>query len=141
MIRSGALPGDEVWVTGALGGAAAAVRAWEEGAVPGAALRRCFARPEPRTAEARCLAEWEVLHALIDLSDGLAGDAGHLAAASSVRVILESDVPVVPEALEAHGPEGGVALALHGGEDYELCLTAPRGGWTRTSSPAASAFP
>lgn len=128
VLRAGAQPGDEVWVTGSLGGAAAAVRLWEEGADPGGVLREAFARPVPRIAEALRLAELGVLHALVDLSDGLAGDAGHLAAAGAVRVVLETHhVPVAAAAREALGEEGALEAALHGGEDYELCLTAPPG--------------
>jgi thiamine-monophosphate kinase len=123
LLRVGAQPGDEVWVTGTLGAAAAAVRAWEAGETPGPALRCAFARPTPRLREARCLAEEEIAHALIDLSDGLAGDAGHLAAASGVRIVLEPEaIPVAGEADPTR--EGGLTLALHGGEDYELCFTA-----------------
>ena len=123
VLRSGARPGDEVWATGTLGAAAAAVRAWEGGQTPGPDLREAFARPTPRINEARCLAEREVPHALIDISDGLAGDAGHLAAASNVRIVLEADrIPVAEAAAE--NAEDRLELALHGGEDYELCFTA-----------------
>ncbi|MCG6990200.1 MAG: thiamine-phosphate kinase, partial [Gemmatimonadetes bacterium] len=79
-------------------------------------------------AEALRLAELGVLHALVDLSDGLAGDAGHLAAAGGVEIVLEaSRVPVSGAAGEALGEEGALEAALHGGEDYELCLVAPAG--------------
>jgi len=127
-LRAGAEPGDEVWVTGSLGAAAAAVRLWTAGKDPAAELRRAFARPTPRIAEALRLAELGVLHALVDLSDGLAGDAGHLAAAGGVEIVLEaSRVPVSGAAGEALGEEGALEAALHGGEDYELCLVAPAG--------------
>jgi thiamine-monophosphate kinase len=120
VLRSGARPGDVLWVTGYLGGSGAAVRAWEAGEEPAAGARRAFVRPVPRTGEARWLAERVTLHALIDLSDGLAGDAAHLAAASGVQIVLEgAAVPVH----RAATPE----LALRGGEDYELCFAAPAG--------------
>jgi len=123
VLRTGAVPGDEVWVTGALGAAAAAVRDWEAGEQPLPDGRVAFAHPAARIAEARCLAEREVPHALIDVSDGLAGDAGHVAAASGVRIVLEADwIPIAQAA--AGDPDGGLELALHGGEDYELCFTA-----------------
>lgn len=126
--RDGAEPGDHVWVTGELGASAAAVRLWESGAEPPRALRAAFARPEPRIDAARCLVEHEVVDALIDLSDGLAGDAGHLAAASGVRIVLEEDrIPVAPAAVEALGPAAARELALHGGEDYELCFVTDPG--------------
>jgi thiamine-monophosphate kinase len=124
VLRSGAEAGDEVWVTGSLGAAAAAVRAWESGDSPSQDQKAAFARPTPRVAEARCLAEREAVKALIDISDGLAGDAGHIAAASGVRLVLVADwVPVSPA---ARG-DAGLTLALHGGEDYELCFVAPPG--------------
>lgn len=120
--RRGATAGDEVWLTGRIGGAAAAVRAWLDGGTPRAAARERFARPRPRTEEARWLAEHAELRAGIDLSDGLAGDAGHLAAASGVRIVLEQDALPVDDAAGASLDD-----ALHGGEDYELCLVAGPG--------------
>jgi len=128
VLRDGAEPGDDVWVTGRLGAAAAAVRLWERGDEPTPDLRAAFARPVPRVREARCLVEHELVDALIDLSDGLAGDAGHVAAASGVRITLEAvRVPVAEAALEALGAEGALEAALHGGEDYELCFVTDPG--------------
>jgi thiamine-monophosphate kinase len=129
VLRSGARPGDALWVTGRLGGAAAAVESWRQGRTPVPAAREAFARPRPRVIEARWLAERGVLHALIDLSDGLGGDVAHLAAASGVRIVLDlARIPLHPAALEvAASPEDALRLALAGGEDYELCFAAPRG--------------
>ncbi len=78
-------------------------------------------------AEAIWLRERGVLHALLDLSDGLAGDAAHLAAAGGVGIVLEPErVPVAPAALDVMGAsEQARDLALSGGEDYELCFAAP----------------
>lgn len=133
VLRSGAAVGDEVWVTGALGASAAAVRAWAAGQEPPSALRAAFARPTPRTRAATELARAGVLHALVDLSDGLAGDAGHLAAAGGVGVVLETErIPVAEEARVALGPSDALAAALHGGEDYELCFAALAGAVTAT---------
>lgn len=127
VLRSGACPGDELWVTGRLGGAAAAVRGWAEGKQPSAEARRAFADPRPKLEEARWLADRGVLHALIDISDGLGGDASHIAAASGVRIVLDAQaIPVHPGA-DADATERGLALALHGGEDYELLFAAPPG--------------
>jgi thiamine-monophosphate kinase len=128
VLRDGAEPGADVWVTGRLGAAAAAVRAWEAGREPSPELRSAFARPRPRVREARCLVDHEVVDALIDLSDGLAGDAGHIAAASGVRITLEAaHVPVAEAALAALGPSDALDAALHGGEDYELCFVTDTG--------------
>ncbi len=125
--RSGARPGDALWVSGRLGGAAAAVAAWLRGAEPEASAREAFAHPHPRTAEALWLLDRLPVHAMIDLSDGLAGDAEQIAVASGVSVVLEAD------AVPLHGsiaplPHGeALRLALGGGEDYELCFAASEG--------------
>jgi thiamine-monophosphate kinase len=119
--RQGARPGDGLWVTGSLGLPGAVVRCLERGTPVGDAARARFAHPRPRTAQAAWLAETGHLRALIDLSDGLAGDAGHVAAASGVRLVLEAGaIPVAPGAIDLVGGDEAAALALHGGEDYEL---------------------
>lgn len=127
-LRCGASPGDEIWVTGVLGASAAAVRMWRSGTEPSAALRHAFARPRARVEAARVLADAGVVRALVDLSDGLAGDAGHLAAAGAVKVVLDPAlVPVAPDAERVMGAPEALDAALHGGEDYELCFAAPAG--------------
>lgn len=115
--RGGAQPGDVVYVTGTLGAPLLAVRAWEAGRAPEEAHRQRFARPTPRISEARWLAS-RGARAAIDISDGLAADLRHLAAASgvTVRVELES-VPCVP------GMRPMDALAS--GEEYEIAVTTP----------------
>lgn len=126
--RAGARPGDLLWITGRLGGAAAAVHDWTRGLEPDPRARRAYERPAPRLEEASWLAGSVKLHAMIDLSDGLAGDAAHLAAASGVR--LRIDVSRVPLAgwLEAYdNREAALGIALGGGEDYELLFAAPEG--------------
>jgi thiamine-monophosphate kinase len=120
--RDGARPGDLVGVTGTLGAAAAAYELLSAGAGPGggphtAALLARFALPVPRLVEGRALVRAGV-HALIDLSDGLASDAAIIAARSGVAV--EIDLGALPVA--AGVPD--IALAVAGGEDYELCLCA-----------------
>ncbi len=84
MGRSNAEAGDGVWVTGTLGGARAALHAWLNGRQPLDRARKRFAHPEPRIAAGRWLAQHGAT-AMIDLSDGLAGDSRHLAAASRAR--------------------------------------------------------
>ncbi len=128
-LRTGARPGDELWVTGTLGAAAGAVAAWEDGREPSPAMRAAFVRPTARVEEALWLAEHADVRALIDLSDGLAGDAGHVAAGSGVGAVLEAArVPVAPGLGEAgHDAEAALGFALHGGEDYELLLAVTPG--------------
>jgi thiamine-monophosphate kinase len=125
--RAGARPDDRLWVTGALGGSRAALEAWRRGGQPAPGSRQRFAHPEPRIAAGRWLAG-NGAHALIDLSDGLAGDAGHVAAASNVA--LEVDLSTLPLAAEvsAEAALHGVPpsrFAAQGGEDFELLAAMP----------------
>ena len=125
--RAGAVPGDGLWVTGTLGGARAALDGWRDGREPAPVARQRFARPVPRLAAGRWLAAHGA-RAMIDLSDGLAGDARHLAAASEVglRIRLEQipvDPSVVPEIVE-RGVQAQ-CYAAEGGEDYELLAALP----------------
>lgn len=120
VLRSGARPGDELWVTGELGGAAVAARALLQSTQPDPDARERFARPAPRIHEALWLAERGLPRAMLDLSDGLGGDAAHLAAASGVAVVIEL------EQLPLH-PAATVQDGLSGGEDYELCFAARPG--------------
>jgi thiamine-monophosphate kinase len=132
--RSGALPGDELWVSGRLGGAAAAAAAWAGGLEPHPAARRAFERPTPRLIEARVLSENAEVHAMIDLSDGLTADAAQIAAASGVAVLLESERVPLNQVLENWASsEAALALAAGGGEDYELLAAIAPG----TARPAA----
>ncbi|MDX1675250.1 MAG: thiamine-phosphate kinase [Longimicrobiales bacterium] len=125
VLRTGARPGHGVWVTGRLGAAAAAVDAWLAGETPAADARAAFARPVPRLEEALWLRERSVPAAMVDLSDGIAGDAGHIAAANGVRLVIRADA--LPVAAAAAGRPDPVRLAAAGGEDYELCFTSPAG--------------
>lgn len=115
--RGGARVGDRVYVTGRLGGPGAAVASWLGGREPAASARARFARPEARLRAGQWLAAHGAT-AMIDLSDGVAGDAAHIAAASGVRLALEVDrLPCL---------EGGDAeAALRSGEEYELLVCAP----------------
>jgi len=117
LARSGAQPGDTIYVTGALGGPGAALAAWERGETPSATHRVRFARPVARLAAGTWLARHGAT-AAIDISDGLAGDAAHLAAASGVRCVLRLDA--LPCVAGANARE-----ALVSGEEYELLVTAP----------------
>lgn len=135
LTRDGARAGDEVWVTGRLGAPATAVREWLAGAPPVGAARERFARPCARTREVRWLRQRVDLTAAIDLSDGIAGDLPHIAAASAVAILLDRDaLPLHPAA--AASPE----LALTGGEEYELCLVCPPGAMASAVAPFEAEF-
>lgn len=129
LLRSGGCIGDDLWVTGWLGGSAGAVHRWSQGEEPGQELRESFVRPRPRIRELLWLVERGELSSGIDLSDGLAGDAGHLAAASGVGVILEAgSLPIHPALGRVYtDPDLLLHFALQGGEDYEVCFSAPSG--------------
>lgn len=118
VLRTGAQVGDELWVTGRLGGPARAIAAWEAGIEPERTARERFAHPEPRVAAAMWLRD-EGATALIDLSDGLVQDAGQLAAASGVRCVI--DVDAVPR----HPAVDDGETALASGEEFELLVALP----------------
>lgn len=129
MSRRGARPGDEVWVSGVLGGSRAALLDWIDGINPSVGARNAFARPQSRHRLAMWLAS-QGATAMMDLSDGLAGDVPHLAAASGVKVTVDlAAVPIHPSVHKVAERSGQDAreLAATGGEDYELLFTLPAG--------------
>jgi thiamine-monophosphate kinase len=131
--RAGARPGDLLVVTGELGGAAAGLLLLERASVEGLdaqaadALKRRQLDPTPRLAAGRALAEAGAT-AMIDVSDGLAGDAGHVAAASGALLVIDADeLPIAPgvEAVAEAAGRDPLELAAAGGEDYELLAALP----------------
>ena len=126
-LRSGARPGDALYVTGALGGAAAELRALSAKPAKFRKLTRAATGeahphlyPHPRLEAGRRLRG--IATAMIDISDGLSTDLTHLCRASSVAAdIDEQSLPIHPLALSN---QDAIQLALHGGEDYELLFTA-----------------
>jgi thiamine-monophosphate kinase len=127
--RAGARSGDLVGVTGALGGPAAALALMQGRATRSPAGERALAgarAPEPRLAEGRALAAAGV-HAMIDLSDGLASDAAHIGHASGVQLRVELAALPLHSGVAEVAAELGLPpwqLAAAGGEDYELCFCA-----------------
>ena len=137
LLRTGAQAGDELWVTGSLGGAALAVRSLLAGRPVAASTLARYLEPTARVEEARWLSDRNLLRAMLDLSDGLAGDAGHLARASGVAILIDAAAVPVQETLRAELPaEQALQLALSGGEDYELLFAAAAG----TVSPHREEF-
>jgi thiamine-monophosphate kinase len=135
ILRSGARPGDQVLVTGRLGDSAAGLSLLLDPklSVPAADREMLVARhvtPTPRLPESAVIAGMGTASAMIDLSDGLSSDIGHICDQSRVGVRLWAErLPMSPAAqrvAELAGREPW-RLALAGGEDYELCFTAPPG--------------
>jgi thiamine-monophosphate kinase len=139
VLRSSAHPGDHIFVTGALGGAAAGLRLLERGArlnkSSGRGAERELAverlllrqlRPEPRVGWGAVLGAERLASAMIDLSDGLSSDLAHLCRESRVGARIEARrLPINPAVAIICGRRASdaLALALHGGEDFELLFT------------------
>ncbi len=133
--RSGARSGDEIWVTGTLGDAALGLRLLEEN-IPSPSTGEDYLisrllDPTPRATVGIALAESGVMSAMIDISDGILGDFGHIAEQSGVGGIFRlADLPLSPHfrVVAASFPAFPHHLPLSGDEDYELCFTAPPEG-------------
>jgi thiamine-monophosphate kinase len=124
LLRSTARAGDDVWVTGTLGDAAGALQQWRARGPASAKLRHRLDRPTPRVAAG--LALRGLASAGIDLSDGLVADLGHVLAASGVGARIDLGRLPTTRTLADHFDEAARwPLQLAGGDDYELCFTAP----------------
>jgi len=127
LLRSGARAGDLIYVSGELGGSAAAV-----GEMSKKSRRKLNPReyprhffPEPRIELGRILREKGLASAMIDTSDGLSTDLAHICEESGVGAEIEAEL--IPRAsVGKPAREVDLHFALHGGEDYELLFTAPR---------------
>jgi thiamine-monophosphate kinase len=139
VLRSGARPGDRIFVSGELGGSAAAVvqmRTKPKKLNPRDYPRHFY--PEPRVELGRILREKGLASAMIDISDGLSTDLAHLCEESGVGA--ELDAALIPRArIGKPAREVDLDLVLHGGEDYELLFTA-RPGWRVPSQIAGVAL-
>ena len=128
LLREGARLGDQLCVSGTLGDAAAGLAFLQDEAVfaPDQAeyLLQRFNRPTARLALGQALLGRA--SAAIDISDGLLADAGHIAAASGVKLVVDPDALPLSSALQAHpSREQVLQWALAGGDDYELCFCLP----------------
>ena len=119
VLRSGARPGHHIYVTGDLGSSVATLDQLREGRKLSPRSHPKHFYPEPRIAVGRYLREKKLASAMIDISDGLSTDLGHICDESKTGAIIRAD------ALPVAAPRDGLKLALHGGEEYELLFTAP----------------
>jgi thiamine-monophosphate kinase len=130
LTRSGARAGDQIAVTGYLGGAAAGLailtdkRRLDTGTPD--RLTQAFLRPIPRVEEGLMLVDAGV-RAAIDLSDGLVSDLGHICRASSLGARIDVDSLPLADGLKTDFPDRALQWGLSGGEDYELLFAAPPG--------------
>ncbi len=133
VLRSGAKPGDGIYVTGPLGGAAGGLRLLESGVRTGAAanadeeaLIMKQLRPLPQIRIGDDLRTRELAHAMIDISDGLSSDLAHICSSSQVGAVINAnDLPFEAELINLTGSiDAMLELVLHGGEDFELLFTA-----------------
>ncbi|HYD95048.1 MAG TPA: thiamine-phosphate kinase [Noviherbaspirillum sp.] len=139
--RDAAVAGDEIWVSGSLGDARLALAGYRheiplDDATLGEAATRMHA-PVPRVALG--LALGGIAHAAIDVSDGLAGDLGHILERSKVGAVLNVDALPAGSMLRKQPQELRRRFALAGGDDYELCFTAPRARHEQVLAAGAAA--
>lgn len=128
VLRSGAHAGDRIYVSGELGGSAAAV--WQMRKKPKRKLNpRDYPHhffPQPRVELGQVLCQKGLVSAMIDTSDGLSTDLAHICEESEVGAEIQAEALPLASVGEP-SREVDLELALHGGEDYELLFTAPRG--------------
>ncbi len=127
ILRSGAQPGDLIYVSGQLGDARAALAFLDKPAsnlsLAEQAILARYHAPSPRLILGQKLRG--LATAAVDVSDGLAADLGHILTASGVSAVINTEKLPLSAALVKTCPERAVEFALSGGDDYELCFTAP----------------
>ena len=122
--RDGARAGDDLWVSGTLGDAAAALSYWQSGGAIDPTLRMRLDRPTPRVSLGHVLRG--IATSCIDVSDGLLADLGHVCKASGVGALVDVDaLPASPTLRSGFDADARRLLQATGGDDYELCFTAP----------------
>ena len=132
VFRTGASPGDVIFVTGKLGGAAGGLRLLESGradasgAESNGLLRRQL-KPEPKVLLGRLLREDGLASSMIDISDGLSSDLRHICEASLVGARIDAScIPIEVDLADNFDHRTALKLSLNGGEDFELLFTVPR---------------
>lgn len=137
LLRAGARTGDEVWVSGNLGGARAALDVFDGTAEDvGGEFLRAFYQPAPPVSLGPALRQ--IATAAIDISDGLLADLGHIAAASELAIEVDADrLPLSEAMLHRFGEERARGYAASGGDDYQLAFTVPAMRSAELSSVAA----
>ena len=127
--RDAARTGDDLWISGTLGDARLALACYQDDYVlapgPLAIAAQRLHMPTPRVALGLALAEGRLAHAAIDISDGLVGDLGHILDASQVGATLVLDLLPAGPVLAAQDATLRRRFCAAGGDDYELCFTAP----------------
>jgi thiamine-monophosphate kinase len=141
--RDAAQVGDDIWVSGTLGDARLALASYRNEITLDAADQQAAAdrmhRPTPRVALG--LALRGIAHAAIDISDGLSGDLGHILQRSGVGAVLDVDALPAGPVLRRQERTLQRRFTLAGGDDYELCFTAPSAKRDAVLCAAASTTP
>lgn len=140
--RSAAQAGDDIWISGTLGDARLALAGYrKEVALDEASLQAAAVRmhlPVPRVELGMLLAQQGIAHAAIDISDGLVGDLGHILKQSGVGATLNVDALPAGAILATRDTALRRAYTAAGGDDYELCFTAPVSARSAILAAAAS---
>jgi thiamine-monophosphate kinase len=132
IMRAGASPGDSIYVSGALGAAAGGLSLLENGARYDSKVGRSeqtlllrHIKPRPHIILSNILQSLEIVTAMIDISDGLSSDLAHITSEWGIGARVYADrLPIDRNLIARFGPGECLDMALHGGEDYELLLTA-----------------
>lgn len=134
LLRSGARPGDLIYVSGALGGAAGGLRLLENGrrsesnaATSESKLIKHQLDPTPQVHLGNYLQKHNLANSAIDISDGFSTDLFHICEKSSVGCVVDANsLPIDPDLMESFTLEEALDLAMNGGEDFQLLFTVPR---------------